>query len=154
MLLCAIPGGAIVGEEGIMRGQLAQQAQEFWGKSDLGIITERVDDVALLMGQMVKRGLVEGLDRHLPRPWKQRRVSWGWTAVLWLAYLRTEGDHRKVAVAADLQGLRHPLRHLSGQRLEPLDCSDDRWGHLLTHVSKPKYGHAIEQDLKACRIEV
>jgi hypothetical protein len=31
------------------------------------IITERVDDVALLMGQMVKMGFVEVLDRHLPR---------------------------------------------------------------------------------------
>jgi len=32
--------------------QLAQQAQEILGKSDLVIITERVDDVALLIGQM------------------------------------------------------------------------------------------------------
>ena len=31
------------------------------------VITERVDDVALLVGQMVKLGFVEVLDRHLPR---------------------------------------------------------------------------------------
>ena len=62
-----------------MRVQLTQQAQESLGQSDLAIITERVDDVALLIGQMVKMGLVEVLDRHLPRHWKQRRVSWGWT---------------------------------------------------------------------------
>ena len=37
-----------------MRVQLAQQAQEILGQSDLVIITERVDDVALLIGQMVK----------------------------------------------------------------------------------------------------
>jgi len=30
------------------------------------IITERVDDVALLIGQMVKMGLPEVLDRHIP----------------------------------------------------------------------------------------
>ncbi len=40
----------------------AQQAQEILGKSDLGILTERVDDVALLIGQMVKMGLPEVLD--------------------------------------------------------------------------------------------
>ena len=74
-----------------MRVQLTQQAQESLGQSDLVIITERVDDVALLIGQMVKMGLVEVLDRHLPRHWKQRRVSWGWTAVIWLAYILTEG---------------------------------------------------------------
>ena len=55
-----------------MRVQLAQQAQELLGKSDLVIITERVDDVALLIGQMVKMGLPEVLDRHIPRHWTQR----------------------------------------------------------------------------------
>ena len=50
-----------------MRVQLAQQAQEILGQSDLVIITERVDDVALLIGQMVKMGFVEVLDRHIPR---------------------------------------------------------------------------------------
>jgi hypothetical protein len=46
-----------------MRVQLAQQAQEILGTSDLVMITERVDDVALLIGQMVKMGLPEVLDR-------------------------------------------------------------------------------------------
>ncbi len=40
-----------------MRIQLSGQAEEFLGKSELVIITERVDDVALLIGQMVKMGL-------------------------------------------------------------------------------------------------
>ncbi len=55
-----------------MRVQLAQQAQEILGQSDLVMITERVDDVALLIGQMVKMGLPEDLDRHIPRHWTQR----------------------------------------------------------------------------------
>src|SRR5712692_2173274 len=137
-----------------MRVQLAQQAKAILGQSDLVMITERVDDVALLIGQMVKMGFVEVLDRHLPRHWKQRQLSWGWTAVIWLAYILTEGDHRKVTVAAYIKGMQHTLSHLSGQRIEPLDFSDDRLGHLLTHFSKAKYWHAIEQDLHACSIEV
>jgi hypothetical protein len=48
-----------------MRIQLSQQAEEILGKSALVIITERVDDVALLIGQMVKMGLPEVLDRHI-----------------------------------------------------------------------------------------
>ena len=55
-----------------MSVHLTQQAQELLGQSELVIITERVDDVALLIGQMVKMGFVEVLDRHLPRHWKQR----------------------------------------------------------------------------------
>jgi transposase len=137
-----------------MRAQLAQQAKAILGQSDLVMITERVDDVALLIGQMVKMGFVEVLDRHLPRHWKQRRLSWGWTAVIWLAYILTEGDHRKVTVAADIKGMQNTLSHLSGQSIEPLDFSDDRLGHLLTHFSKAKCWHAIEQDLNACSIEV
>jgi len=137
-----------------MRVQLTQQAQESLGQSDLVIITERVDDVALLIGQMVKRGLVEVLDRHLPRHWKQRRGSWGGTAVIWLASILTEGDHRKVSVEAYITGMHHTLSHLSGQRIEPLDCSDDRLSHLLTHLSNPTSWHALEQDLNACSREV
>ena len=67
-----------------MSVQLAQQAQEILGQSDLVIITERVDDVALLLGQMVTMGLPEVLDRPIPRHGTQRGRSWGWTAVMWL----------------------------------------------------------------------
>lgn len=137
-----------------MRVQLAQQAQEIFGQSDLVIITERVDDVALLIGQMVKMGLPEVLDRHIPRHWTQRGLSWGWTAVIWLAYIVTEGDHRKVSVETYIKGMHHTLSHLTAQVIEPLDFSDDRLSHLLTHLSKAAYWHQIEQDLNVHSIEV
>ena len=116
-----------------MRVQLAQQAKEILGQSDLVMITERVDDVALLIGQMVKMGLPEVLDRHIPRHWKQRRISWGWTAVIWLAYILTEGDHRKVSVETSLKSMHHTLSRLTTPVIEPLDLSDDRLSHLLKH---------------------
>ncbi len=137
-----------------MRVQLAQQAKEILGQSDLVMITERVDDVALLIGQMVKMGLPEVLDRHIPRHWTQRGLSWGWTAVIWLASIVTEGDHRKVSVETYLKGMHHTLRHLTAQVIEPLDFSDDRLSHLLKHLSKPAYWHPIEHDLNARSIEV
>jgi transposase len=137
-----------------MRVQLAQQAQEILGQSDLVIITERVDDVALLIGQMVKMSLPEVLDRHIPRHWRQRGLSWGWTAVIWLAYILTEGDHRKVSVETYLKGMQHTLHHLTAQIIEPLDFSDDRLSHLLKHLSKPAYWHQIERDLNERSIEI
>src|SRR5437870_3907712 len=137
-----------------MRVQLAQRAQEILGQSALVIITERVDDVALLIGQMVKMGLPEVLDRHIPRHWTQRGLSWGWTAVIWLAYIVTEGDHQKVSVETYLKGMQHTLSHLTAQVIEPLDFSDDRLSHLLKHLSKPAYWHAIERDLNARSIAV
>src|SRR5262249_3065 len=137
-----------------MRMQLSHQAAERLGQSEWVIITERVDDVALLIGQMVKMGLPEVLDRHIPRHWTQRGLSWGWTAVIWLAYIVTEGDHRKVSVETYLKGMHHTLSHLTAQVIEPLDFSDDRLSHLLKHLSKPAYWHAIERDLNARSIEI
>src|SRR6059058_5024364 len=137
-----------------MRVQLSQQAEELLGQSDLVIITERVDDVALLIGQMITMGLPEVLDRHIPRHWKQRGLSWGWTAVMWLAHILTEGDHRKVSVEAYIKGMHHTLSRLTAQVIQPLDFSDDRLSHLLTHLSKPQYWHQIERDLHARSIEV
>jgi transposase len=137
-----------------MRMQLSPQAAELLGKSELIIITERVDDVALLIGQMVKMGLPEVLDRHIPRHWTQRGLSWGWTAVIWLAYIVTEGDHRKVSVETYLKGMQHTLSRLTAQGVDPLDFSDDRLSHLLKHLSKPTYWHRIERDLNARSIEV
>jgi transposase len=94
------------------------------------------------------------LDRHIPRHWTQRGLSWGWTAVIWLAYIVTEGDHRKVSVETYLQGMHHTLSALTAQGIEPLDFSDDRLSHLLTHLSKAAYWHQIEHDLNARSIEV
>ena len=73
---------------------------------------------------------------------------------MWLAYIVTEGDHRKVSVETYLKGMHHTLSRLTAQVIEPLDFSDDRLSHLLKHLSKPAYGHAIERDLNESSIEV
>src|SRR6266446_3129445 len=137
-----------------MRMQLSPQAAELLGKSELGIITERGDAVAFLIGQMVTMGLPEVLDRHIPRHWTQRGLSWGWTAVMWLAYIVTEGDHRKVSVETYLKGMKHTLSRLTAPVIEPLDFRDDRLSHLLTHLSNAAYWHAIEHDLNERSMEI
>ena len=95
-----------------MRVQLAQQAKEILGQSDLVMITERVDDVALLIGQMVKMDLPEVLDQHIPRHWTQRGLSWGWTAVIWLPPESVGGGvcqgHAKHAEPPERSGHRSP----------------------------------------------
>src|SRR5258706_2583292 len=153
-LRCSLPRRSSAGEEGVMRVQRAEQARTILGQSDLVIITERVDDVALLIGQMVKMGLPEVLDRHIPRHWRQRQISWGGTAVIWLAYVLTEADHGKVSVETYLTGMHHTLSRLTAQVIEPLDFSDDRLSHLLNHWSKPAYWHTIEYDLNERSIEI
>jgi transposase len=134
--------------------QLSPQAAEFLGKSALVIITERVDDVACLIGQLVTMGLPEVLDRHSPRHWTQRGLSWGWTAGLWLASIVTEGDHRNVSMATYLQGMHHTLSRLPAPIIEPLAVRDERLRPLLTPLSQPAYWPAIERALHARSIEI
>jgi transposase len=136
-----------------MRGQLAPQAQDIRGHSDLVRITEQVDDVALLIGQMVTMGFPEVWDRPIPRHGTQRGLSWGWTAVIWLASIVTEGDHRNVSMATSIKGRHHTLSHLTAQRMAPLACSDDRLRHLRTHLRQPAYGQALERDLNERSME-
>src|SRR3989475_11359929 len=101
---------------------------------------------------MVTWGIGDGRRGQHHRHWKQRRLSWGWTVVIWLAYILTEGDHRKGSVEAYIKGMHHTLSHLRGQAINPLDFSDYRLGHLLQHFSKPKYWHKIELDFQQRKI--
>jgi len=55
---------------------LTGQAQDLLGKTELVVVTERVDDVALLLGQMMQKSLPAILDTPLPRHWKQEGLSW------------------------------------------------------------------------------
>ncbi len=136
---------------------LSEQVQQRIGQSELVVITERVDDVALLLAQMMKMGLPEILNQHLPKlpkHWQQEGLSWGWTATIWLAYILSEGDHRKVAMETYVAGMMQTLSQITGQSIRVLDFSDDRLSHLLKHLSKARYWQAIEEDLNERSISV
>jgi transposase len=52
-------------------------------------------------------GLPKVLDKCIPKGRSQRYLSWGWTVTIWLAYLLTKGDHRKVSVERYISGMRN-----------------------------------------------
>ena len=122
--------------------------------AEVAITTERVDDVPLLLGVMQRIGLVEILDHHIPSHWKQRELSWGWTAVVWLAYILTEGDHRKSSVEEYIRGMQITLQEVTGQAISAADFTTDRLGHLLKYLSQASCWKAIEQELNERSIEV
>ncbi|MCP4487517.1 MAG: DUF4277 domain-containing protein, partial [Gammaproteobacteria bacterium] len=121
---------------------------------ELQIITERVDDVPLLIGTMIKIGLVEILDNHIPTHWKQRSLSWGWTAVIWLSHILSEGDHRKSSMTQYINKMRNTLKELTGQNISEDDFTTDRLANLLKYLSNRSYWTAIEQELSERSIEV
>ena len=130
-------------------------AQEQVKSSDeLTVTTERVDDIALLIGAMQQIGLHQIIDNHIPEHGNQRELSWGWTTVIWLAYVVSEGDHRKVSVEEYIRGTTDSLSKLTGQKIDELDFSDDRLSNLLRYLSKKETWELIESDLNARTIRV
>lgn len=118
------------------------------------ITTERIDDIPLLLEVMVQMELAKILDNHIPVHWKQRDLSWGWTAVIWLSYILTEGDHRKSSVEEYIRETQITLREVTGQEIDPVDFTTDRLANLLTYLSREAAWKTIEQELNERSIEV
>lgn len=55
-------------------------------------------------------GLPETLNQYLPRHWKQEGLDWGWVACIWLSYIISQGDHRKVRVREWVEQRRYTKR--------------------------------------------
>ncbi len=115
----------------------------------LTVITERIDDVVLLLHMMMQIGLPEVLNQHLPRHWKQEGLDWGWVAVIWLAYILSEGDHRKVMVRDWVKQRSTMIEQVCGLTLRETDFTDDRLGIVLRKLSQPSYWQKIEADLNS-----
>src|SRR2546426_7939574 len=62
------------------------------------IITERVDDIPLLIEQMQRMGLPTLLDNHFPTHGNWTGLSLGWVSTIWLSSMLSRGDHRMVHV--------------------------------------------------------
>jgi transposase len=87
------------------------------------------------------------LDRHTPTHWNQRELSWGWASTIWLAYILSEGDHRKVALRDYVKRLPITLGQLTGQTVSEEDVADDRLSVVLKYLSEPRSWHPIEEEL-------
>src|SRR5436190_20905882 len=62
------------------------------------IITERVDDIPLLLEQMQRMGLPTLFDDHFPIHGNWQGLSLGWVSTIWLSAILSRGDHRLVHV--------------------------------------------------------
>ena len=56
---------------------LSEPVQKPLEQTELVVITDRVDDMVLLLGQMMRMGLTKIVDDYLPRYWRQEGLSWG-----------------------------------------------------------------------------
>ena len=113
----------------------------------LELTHERVDDVPLLLGFLIKLQLPEILDRHLPPHPLHQGLSNGWLITVWIAYILSRADHRKSPVQAWAEELQHTLETLIGQPIRPVEFSDDRLTLVLKRLADPAAWESLEADL-------
>jgi transposase len=113
----------------------------------LSITNERVDDIPLLLAQLARMGLQPLLDEHFPIHGNWVGLSLGWVTVLWLTHLLSEADHRLNHVEAWAEKRLHTLRGCTGQRVHPLDVSDDHLAAILEALSQDDRWSAFEGSL-------
>jgi transposase len=111
------------------------------------LIHERVDDIPLLIGLAQKLRLPEILDKHLGNHGNHQGFSNGWLATVWLAYMLSEGDHRKYSVEDWVGKHKHTLEKLIGHPIRQVEFNDDRLGIVLGRLSQPGVWSSLEADL-------
>jgi transposase len=116
-------------------------------EATLQLTHERVDDIPLLLGFLIKLHFPELLDRFLiPHP-NHQGLSQGWLITLWIAYILSQGDHRKSHVRDWVHAHHHTLEACTGQTLRDVDFTDDRLTLVLTPLGEPTTWDAIEAAL-------
>ena len=123
------------------------------GQQELTVQSERVDDIPLLIEAMIRMGIQEAIDKYIAVQKNQRDLSWGWTAVIWLAYILSEGDHRKVAVQEYIAGMENTLREITEMEVSILDFTDDRLTNLCKYLARDELWSKIEVDISRNSIE-
>jgi transposase len=114
----------------------------------LTLTHERVDDIPLLIGLAQQLRLPATLDRHLGNHGHHQGLSNGWLATVWLAYILSEGDHRKASVQDWADRHQQTLERLLGQPIRRgVECNDDRLGIVLQRLSQTAAWNAVEADL-------
>jgi transposase len=113
----------------------------------LTLVHERVDDIPLLIGLAQKLNLPAVLDRHLGGHHLHQGLSNGWLATVWIAYILSEGDHRKATVQEWVARHTQTLSTLIDQPIRPTDFTDDRLGIVLRRLSPPQTWAGLEADL-------
>jgi transposase len=121
---------------------------------NLNVTTEQVDDIPVLLAQGKKIGLPELLDQHFWSQGNGRGTSFGWTSLVWLAHILSEGDHRLNQVEQWIEKRVHTLGMSIGQPVRGLEWSDDRLGIVLDELADAEKWKAFETDLNRRTIRV
>ena len=118
------------------------------------IITERVDDIPLLLQQMQRMDLPTLIDTHFPAHGNWYGLSLGWVSAIWLSSILSRGDHRLSHVEPWVANRLFTLQTVSGQDVERLDFTDDRLDIVLRRLSDDARWAQFESGLNQHTVRV
>jgi transposase len=113
----------------------------------VGIRSERVDDIPLLLAQVERMGIPRLLDAHVGQHGNWQGLSLGWVATVWLSHILSQADHRMNQVQAWAAQRLVTLRICIGQAVRALDLSDDRLAAVVEALSDDERWTAFESAL-------
>jgi transposase len=120
----------------------------------LNVMTERVDDLPLLLAQSHKMGLADLLDEYFKPHGNWEGSSLGWTTVVWLTHILSEGDHRMNQVQPWVGQHGLTLESCTGQAVQERFWSDDRLAIVLDALSDDQKWQHFETSLNRQLIRV
>lgn len=110
------------------------------------IVTERVDDIPLLLNQIMQMGIPDILDANFPTHGNWDGLSLGWTAAIWLVHILSEADHRLNRVEDWVAKHIQTISSVTGLPIQALDFTDDRLATILRYLSKNEPWQEYEQE--------
>jgi transposase len=120
----------------------------------LSVITERVDDIPLLLAQLERMEVQPLLDDYFPTHGNWQGLSLGQVAVVWLSHILSQADHRLNPVQAWVERHQETLQLGIQQSVRALDLSDDRLESVLRYLSDDAQWALFEPALNQRQIQV
>ena len=108
---------------------------------------ERVDDIPAIIAHLKNMRVAELLDQHFPTNGNWQGLRLGWTTVVWLAFMLSEGDHRLYRVEPWGKEHLRTLRRCIDSKGSPRDLADDRLATILDYLCVAERWVAFERDL-------
>ena len=115
---------------------------------------ERVDDLPVIIAHLKKMRVAELLDTHFPTHGNWQGLSLGWTTVVWLTFILSEGDHRLYRVEPWVKAHRRTLSRCLCCKVTARDLTDDRLATILDYLSVTSRWVELERALNQSVLRV
>jgi transposase len=115
---------------------------------------ERVDDIPAIIAHLKKMRVAELLDQYFPTNGNWQGLSLGWTTVVWLAFMLSEGDHRLYRVEPWVKEHLRTLRRCIDSKVRPRDLADDRLATIRDYLCVAERWVAFERELNQSVVRV